>query len=209
LKKSKKVEVKDEKGKVVKSYWIASRRWIQFDKALNRAYQKKREQTKQLMYALANQLYSEYDLVLIGDYTPQPGTGISKGMRKAMNNESFIGELKRTLSFVAEKSGKHFLEYEEYNTTKKCNECGYINTDLTIDERFWNCPVCKTYHIRDENSAINGLKGNYFMSCSDLFLQSNFKIVQRCAWEWNFSNWMRIPRELNDERGSSSAKSVA
>lgn len=196
-KKSKKVEL--ENGSY---YWLPSRRWIQFDKALQKAYQKKREQTKQLMYALANKLYKNYDLVMIGDYTPQPGTGISRGMRRAMNNGSFIGEFKKILSFVAEKSGKHFFEYKEYNTTKECNKCHYLNKDLTLEERSWICPVCKTYHLRDENSAINGLKQN-FMSCSDLF-----EVTQRCAWEWNFSNWMLLPKELNDGRGSSSAKAV-
>lgn len=179
-KKSKKVEVKDEKGKAVKSYWIPSRRWKKFDEALQRAYKKKREQTKQLVYALANKLYKNYDLVMIGDYTPQPGTGISRGMRRAMNNESFIGQLKDTLSFVAEKSGKHFKEYSEHNTTKKCNVCGYKNDALTVDDREWTCLICNTYHIRDENSAINGLKQN-LMSCSDLSLQSNFKVVKRCT----------------------------
>lgn len=183
-------------------YWRPSRRWMHFDKALQRAYRKRREQTKHMLFALSNQMYRAYDLVLIGDYTPQPGTGLSKGMRRAMNNESLIGRLKLVVSHVASKSGKHYQEYMETNTTKQCSVCGFLNGSLTLNDREWLCPQCGTHHMRDENAAINGLKKN-FMSCSDPFV-----VTQRCAWEWNFSQWMPIPRKLNDGSGSPSAELV-
>jgi len=119
-------------------------------------------------------------------------------MRRAMNNESIIGGFKRIMSHVASKSGKHYREYDDNNTTRKCNVCNFLNTELTLDDREWICPGCGTQHLRDENAAINGLKDN-FMSCSDPFV-----VKQRCAWEWNFSNWMSMPRKLNDGIGSPS-----
>jgi hypothetical protein len=33
--------------------------------------------------------------------------------------------------------------------------CGYVNKDLTIQDRSWLCPRCGTEHQRDENAAIN------------------------------------------------------
>ncbi len=183
-------------------YWRPSRRRAYFDRALQRAYRKRREQIKHLLFALANRMYRSYDLVLVGDYTPQPGTGISRGMRRAMNNESLMGKLKRVLSHVASKSGKHNREYDEDNTTCECNVCGFLNKELALNDREWICPGCATHRLRDENAAMNGLKKN-FMSCSDPFV-----VRQRCAWEWNFSKWMLIPRKLNDGSGSPSAKQV-
>lgn len=40
-------------------------------------------------------------------------------------------------------------------SSKECNVCGYIKKDLTLKDRFWECPVCHTYHDRDINAAIN------------------------------------------------------
>lgn len=47
------------------------------------------------------------------------------------------------------------------NTTQKCSVCGYLcgsderHAKLTLRERKWTCPVCKTKHVRDVNAAIN------------------------------------------------------
>lgn len=45
-----------------------------------------------------------------------------------------------------------------YPSTKTCNVCGYKNNELTLKDRFWTCPNCKTYHDRDANAAINILQ---------------------------------------------------
>ncbi|AKB49262.1 Mobile element protein (plasmid) [Methanosarcina barkeri str. Wiesmoor] len=40
-------------------------------------------------------------------------------------------------------------------SSKLCNVCGYHNSDLTLKDREWTCPDCKTKHDRDINAAIN------------------------------------------------------
>ncbi|HSX37953.1 MAG TPA: zinc ribbon domain-containing protein, partial [Chlamydiales bacterium] len=107
------------------------------------------------MYTSANRLFKEYDFIGIGDYTPQ-GEGITVPMRRAMNNRSLIGRWKEVLSWVAVKSGKSFLEYEEKGTTRTCNHCQHIEEQgILLALRQWQC---QTIHIRDENAAINGLR---------------------------------------------------
>ena len=42
-----------------------------------------------------------------------------------------------------------------YPSSKTCNHCGYINKKLTLTDRIWTCPECKTRIIRDQNAAQN------------------------------------------------------
>jgi putative transposase len=159
LKKSRQVACKDQKGLPTGSFYsLPSKRWLKFQKTLQKALRKRREQTKTFMYTLANKLCKNYDCIGIGDYTPD-GTGDNKQMRRAMNNRSLIGRFKEILSWTAAKSGKTFMEFNEAGTTRTCCECDYvIPNGLTPKIRHWTCPCCQKDHIRDENASINGLK---------------------------------------------------
>lgn len=42
-----------------------------------------------------------------------------------------------------------------YPSSKTCNNCGYINSDLTLSDRVWTCPDCGTEIIRDANAGKN------------------------------------------------------
>ena len=157
-KKSHSIDVLDEEGKPTgKTYWQASKRWVKYHQALQRALQKRREQTKTFLYSTAHQLFRDYDCVGIGNYAPQGG-GLTTKMRRAMNNRSLIDRFKQTLAWVAAKSGKVFLEFEEKGTTRTCHICHFVvENGLDPSIRKWNCPHCKTIHHRDENAAKNGL----------------------------------------------------
>ena len=155
--KSQLKEVLDEKGNPTgKKYWQASRKWEKFNSVLEKAYAKRREQTKTTVYSIANKLYREYDVIAVGNYTPRGG-GLNRPMRRAMNNRSLIGRFKETLSWVAMRSGKDYREYDEKGTTRTCHHCDYIVTGgLNPSIRQWVCPGCQKVHDRDENSAVNG-----------------------------------------------------
>jgi putative transposase len=157
-KKSHNIEVLDEEGKPTgKTYWKASKRWIKYHQTLQRVLQKRRDQTKTFLYSAAHQLFKNYDCVGMGDYAPN-GEGLTTKMRRAMNNRSLIDRFKQTLAWVATKSGKVFLEYEEKGTTRTCHICHFIvESGIDPSIREWNCPTCKTIHHRDENAAKNGL----------------------------------------------------
>jgi putative transposase len=153
---SKLVEYKREDGSVHKHY-EPSRQWKYFNNKLEKAYQVRREQTKTYLYTIANQLCKNYDVIGCGDYCPRGG-GITTPMRRSMNNESLIGRFKEVLAWVATRSGKLYLEYEEKGTTRTCHLCNYVAKEgIPLDIREWICPKCTTFHIRDENAAQNGL----------------------------------------------------
>ena len=50
-----------------------SRRRQFFNRRLERAYGKRREQTKTYLYTIANRLCREYDIISVGDYAPHGG----------------------------------------------------------------------------------------------------------------------------------------
>ena len=158
-KKSKKVLVLDEEGEPTgKEFYLPSRQWKKYDKVLKGTLHKRREQTKTSMFTSAHRLFRDYDCVAIGDYTPDGG-GITTQMRRAMNNRSLIGRWKETLSWVARKSGKTFFEFDEKGTTRTCNHCSFVEErGIPVSLRQWQCSQCQTVHVRDENSAINGLR---------------------------------------------------
>lgn len=189
--KSKKAQVLDQKGNPTgKEFYLPSRRWKKYDNSLKRALHKRREQTKTFMFTSAHRLFRNYDCIGIGDYTPR-GEGITTPMRRAMNNRSLIGRWKNTLSWVARKSGKTFVEFDEKGTTRTCRHCQYIvEGGIPVPLRQWQCPQCQAEHIRDENAAMNGLRkilrdlspkneGEHpsIVSCSDLAF-----IQKRWAW---------------------------
>ena len=65
---------------------------------------------------------------------------------------SFVQRLKTK----AEEQGKIIMEADKwFASSKTCNICGYVNKDLTIQDRTWLCPRCGKEHNRDQNAAIN------------------------------------------------------
>ena len=60
------------------------------------------------------------------------------------------------LKYKCEWYGKNLVQIGQFEpSTKTCSHCGYKNTELTLKDREWICPVCTTYHDRDINAAIN------------------------------------------------------
>lgn len=68
------------------------------------------------------------------------------------------GTLLTMLSYKADMYGKTFVKVPPHNTTQTCSKCGHVMRNaekLTLSDREWTCPVCKTFHYRDTNAAIN------------------------------------------------------
>ena len=70
--------------------------------------------------------------------------------------ESSFGEIKRKLLYKGEWNGVTVIETDRfYPSSKTCHKCGYINKELTLNDREWTCPVCGEHHDRDLNAAMN------------------------------------------------------
>ena len=68
-------------------------------------------------------------------------------------------EILRQLEYKCDWYGRYFVKVDRYfPSTRICSSCGYINKDITLGIREWDCPNCGTHHDRDENAAKNILK---------------------------------------------------
>ena len=167
------------------TFWLPSRRWLYLNARLQNVYRKRREQTKQFLYTVANRLYHDYDAVGIGDYVPHGG-GITRKMRRSMNNQSLNRRFKHVLSWVALRSGKQYLEWEEGGSTRTCHDCGYVvENGIPVGIREWDCPgeTCTSHHIRDENAARNGLTRT--LKALGLPCSGRREVSSRRAWRFN------------------------
>lgn len=141
-----------------KGRWRPSRRWQMLQNRIEGLLSKRRMQTQIFLRQLAHRLYRSYDVVGVGHYTPQ-ASSTPAACRRSMCNQSLIGRLKEVLAWVAKKSGKHFLIFDERGTTRTCHHCGHVVAGgIAPSLRSWTCAGCQTHHSRDENAAQNGLR---------------------------------------------------
>ena len=145
-----------------------SKNYNKYNKVLNNLYHRKREQTKQVLYGIANWLNKEYDFIGVGDYVPSTQTAIYDNMHRSMLNQTHIGELRRVVKQVCEKSYKQFKKLNERNTTKRCSCCGDMEKH-NPNERLIICKNCGTVIYRDLNSTINfAINEGFILSGTDL-----------------------------------------
>lgn len=187
-------------------YYKPSRRWEHFNDLLDKAYQKRRDQTKTYLFTVSNQLCKRYDVIGVGDYAPQGG-GCTSGMRRAMNNRSLIGRFKPVMEWTATRSGKVYVKYDETGTTRTCHvpECRYVvEGGIPLDVREWTCPKCQAHHLRDENAAQNGLDKLREQNVLPRSGHTPVTITARWAWQVSPRGVLVTPRGCDgsgDESG--------
>ena len=104
---------------------------------------------------LSKEITNLYDIVVVEDINMQEMAVLSEYNSKATYDNGF-GIFRRLLKTKLEERGKKYIVVNKYYpSSKKCNVCGYIKDDLTIEERVWECPNCHKVHNRDINASIN------------------------------------------------------
>lgn len=76
-------------------------------------------------------------------------------LAKAIADAS-MSEMIRQLEYKCAWHGRNFVKVDRfYPSSKTCRVCGYHHKKLTLAQRSWICPECKTHLDRDLNAAIN------------------------------------------------------
>ena len=121
---------------------------------ISRLHKKISNQRLDFVRKEAAYLVSKYDVVVVEDIDLRAmGGALSLG--KNLHDNGF-GMFRRILADKLEQKGSVLVKTDRFfPSTKTCSCCGYINADITLGIREWDCPECGTHHDRDENSASN------------------------------------------------------
>lgn len=130
-----------------------SNNWHKAKDNLNRVYEDVSNKRKDWFWKLAHRLTDEYDVLIFEDLNLD---GMKRLWGRKVSDLSFASflEILQTISTI---KGKvvHFVD-RFYPSSKTCSHCGYINKELSLKDRDWDCPSCNTKGIRrDLNAAIN------------------------------------------------------
>lgn len=117
-------------------------------------HEKTANQRKDFLHKLSRQITNAYTAVAIEDLNMQ-SMAQSLNLAKSTNDNGF-GMLKNFLAYKLAEEGKHLVVIDKwYPSSKMCHHCCSINEALTLADRHWTCPTCKTKLDRDINAAIN------------------------------------------------------
>ena len=118
------------------------------------AYEKVRFQRQDWQHKKSRELASKHDIICVEDINLR---GMAGGLHfgKATCDNGF-GQFRSFLSYkLADRGGRLITIDKWYPSSKTCNCCGYVNTELTLGDRKWLCPGCGALLDRDLNAAIN------------------------------------------------------
>ena len=129
-----------------------SSNWYRAKAHLNRVYEQISNKRRDWFWKLAHQLTDKYDVLIFEDLN----LVVMKCLWGRKVSDLSFATFLEILETVATIKGKtvHYID-RFYPSSKTCSHCGYINQELSLKDREWNCSGCNTKLLRDENAAIN------------------------------------------------------
>ena len=114
---------------------------------LARFHQKLANQRRDYFFKLANLLAKKYDNIFIEDLN-------LKSMAKIWGRKIYDLAFHEFIYILSTKTNIVKID-KFYPSSKTCSCCGYIKKDLTLKERVFDCPNCKSKIDRDYNASLN------------------------------------------------------
>lgn len=108
---------------------------------------------KDWLHKRSRELANTWDIICVEDINLRGMAGSLK-LGKATNDNGF-GMFREFLGYKLAEQGKRLLTIDKwFPSSKTCHACGWINKDLALSDREWDCE-CGAHHLRDVNAAIN------------------------------------------------------
>ena len=121
---------------------------------LNRCYEKIANSRKDFIEKLSTKLLNENDVIVIESLNMQ-SLAQSLHLGKSVNDLAW-GMFVNRLQQKSEVTNKLVIKADKFFASSQiCHVCGYKNKDLTLKDREWDCPICGTHLLRDENAGQN------------------------------------------------------
>ena len=129
--------------------------WKKARLVVTRIHERVVNKRRDFFFKLSHALTDRYDHLFFEDLN-------MKGMQAMWGRK--VGDLARSefmsiLSYVASTKNKivHLINRFE-PSSKTCNDCGHVKSDLKLSDRSWACPSCGCIHDRDYNASLNILR---------------------------------------------------
>lgn len=121
--------------------------------AVAKQYEKIKNHRENFIHQVTSRIIRENQTVVIEDLNV-------KGMLKNHNLAKHIAsaswsEFFRQLQYKCDWYGKNLIRIGRFEPSSKMCLCGYINKDLTLKDREWDCPQCGRHNDRDLLAAVN------------------------------------------------------
>jgi len=121
---------------------------------LARRCEKIDNQKQDFQHKLSDKLCKENELIAIEDLNIK-GMVKNHCLAKSISNQSWYSFITKLEYKSKRYSGRIEKTNRFYPSSKTCNNCGFINQELTLANRKWKCPQCKTKLDRDINASRN------------------------------------------------------
>lgn len=106
------------------------------------------------LHKLSALLVKYYDTMCLEDLNVE-GMMKNKHLSNSIQSAAW-SEFVRQLKYKSDWYGKNVVFIGRFEpSSKTCSKCGYVKSDLQLNEREWVCPKCGEKHNRDVNAAIN------------------------------------------------------
>lgn len=121
---------------------------------LAKRYEKIDNQKQDFQHKLSDKICKENKLIAIEDLNIK---GMVKNycMAKSILNQSWYSFIIK-LEYKSKRYGSQIVKNKRfYPSSKTCSHCGFVNQELTLADREWQCPQCNTKLDRDINASQN------------------------------------------------------
>ena len=106
------------------------------------------------LHKLSSMLTEQYGTICLEDLNVE-GMMKNKHLSNSIQSAAW-SEFVRQLKYKGDWYGKNVIFIGRFEpSSKTCSKCGYVKSDLQLNEREWVCPKCGEKHDRDVNAAIN------------------------------------------------------
>jgi len=121
---------------------------------LAKIHEKINNKKEYYLHSVVNSLLNDNQVIVMENLNVK---GMMKNHKLARAiQEMSLYRFKEILKYKAEWHRREIIEIDRfYPSSKLCSCCGYKYKELSLKERTWICPDCKTEHDRDYNAAVN------------------------------------------------------
>ena len=121
---------------------------------LAKVYKRINDRKQYYLHYVSNSLIDDNQVICMEDLNVK---GMVKNHKLAESIlEMNFGEFRRMLEYKAKWYNRKIVFVDRfYPSSKTCHSCGYVNKQLRLSDREWQCPNCGAIVERDYNAALN------------------------------------------------------